>query len=76
VLNNKLVIDGYVMVQQKVHENRYNWECAKRVHRKTLATTENCNARTTTECVNGVHIHFVTRLQIMTMYPKHTGQQL
>ncbi|KAL4112906.1 hypothetical protein QTP88_016625 [Uroleucon formosanum] len=27
----------------------------KRVHRKTLETTENCTARATTDCVNGVH---------------------
>ncbi|KAL4142332.1 hypothetical protein QTP88_004813 [Uroleucon formosanum] len=44
-LNNKLVIDGYVIVQNKVLENWYNWEFEKRVHRKTLETTENCNVR-------------------------------
>jgi len=29
------------MVKNKVRENRYNWVCEKRVHRKTLETTEN-----------------------------------
>ena len=53
LLNNKLIINGYVMVRNKVRENRYNWECEKRIHRKTLETHENCNARATTDCVNG-----------------------
>ncbi|KAL5240513.1 hypothetical protein ACI65C_007923 [Semiaphis heraclei] len=53
--NNKLFINGYVMVKNKVRENRYNWECEKRVHRKNAETTENCSARATTDCVNGVH---------------------
>jgi len=43
------------MVRNKVRENRYNWECEKRIHRKTLETHENCNARATTDCVNGLH---------------------
>ncbi|KAL4105184.1 hypothetical protein QTP88_020456 [Uroleucon formosanum] len=43
------------MVRNKVRENRYYWECEKRFHRKTLETTENCTARATTDCVNGVH---------------------
>ncbi|KAL4089079.1 hypothetical protein QTP88_024152 [Uroleucon formosanum] len=43
------------MVKNKVRENRYYWECENRVHRKTLETTDNCTARATTDCANGVH---------------------
>ncbi|KAL4132814.1 hypothetical protein QTP88_009906 [Uroleucon formosanum] len=55
LLKPDISVDSYVMVKNKVRENRYYWECEKRVHRKNLEITENCTARATTDYVNVAH---------------------
>jgi hypothetical protein len=66
VVNNKLILNGYVMIKIKfgiigillyIINDRYYWECKKRCHkRRSRDTLDNfCNAKTITNVFNGIH---------------------
>src|SRR5437660_1659561 len=46
--NDKIKVNGYLMVKEKTRENTYTWCCEKR-------KSENCKGRATTNFSNGLH---------------------
>jgi hypothetical protein len=74
IVKNKLILNGYVMIKNKVRDDRYYWECEKRCHKKRSRDTFDnfCNAKAITNVFNGVHNIYGTPL---LHAPEHIEKQ-